>query len=196
MKFDKKVLSDFGVSQTLEWIETNGLGGYASGTVSGANSRRYHGLLVAATQPPVGRMNVLSKLDEAVIVAEERYDLSTNQYPGVVHPQGYKFLKSFERDLFPQFYFDVNGIEIKKTVAAIHGESTTVVLYEIMEAPLPFEFELLPLYASKDFHHLSHANDFISQQYIFEDGVFRTLNYQGCPELFITVPQSQFKESK
>ena len=51
MKFDKKVLSDFGISQSLEWIETNGLGGYASGTVSGANSRRYHGLLVAATQP-------------------------------------------------------------------------------------------------------------------------------------------------
>ena len=82
MKFDKKVLSDFGISQRLEWIETNGLGGYASGTVSGANSRRYHGLLVAATVPPVGRMNVLSKLDEAIIVAEERYDLGTNQYPG------------------------------------------------------------------------------------------------------------------
>ncbi|HZI26070.1 MAG TPA: glycogen debranching enzyme N-terminal domain-containing protein, partial [Chryseolinea sp.] len=196
MKFDKKVLSDFGVSQSLEWIETNGLGGYASGTVSGPNSRRYHGLLVAATEPPVGRMNVLSKLDESVIVAEERYDLGTNQYPGVVHPQGYKFLKTFERDLFPQFYFEVNGIEIKKTIAAIYGESTTVVLYEIVEAPMPFKFELLPLYASKDSHHLSYANDFISQQYIFEDGVFRTLNYQGCPELFIVVPQSEFTESK
>ena len=105
MKFDKKVLSDFGISQSLEWIETNGLGGYASGTVSGANSRRYHGLLVTATVPPVGRMNVLSKLDEAIIVAEERYDLGTNQYPGVIHPQGYKFLKSFERDLFPTILF-------------------------------------------------------------------------------------------
>ena len=196
MKFDKKVLSDFRVSQGLEWIETNGLGGYASGTVSGANSRRYHGLLISATEPPVGRMNVLSKLDEAVIVADERYDLGTNQYPGVVHPQGYKFLNAFERDLFPQFYFDVNGIEIKKTIAAIHGEPTTVILYEVVEAPMPFEFELLPLYASKDFHHLSYANDFIGQQYIFEDGVFRTLNYRGCPELFIMVPQSEFTESK
>jgi predicted glycogen debranching enzyme len=196
MKFDKKVLSDFGVSQTLEWIETNGLGGYASGTVSGANSRRYHGLLVAATVPPVGRMNVLSKLDEAIVVAEERYELGTNQYPGVIHPQGYKFLKSFERDLFPQFYFEVNGIEIKKTIAAIYGEATTVVLYEILEAPLSFDFELLPLYASKDFHHISYANDFISQQYIFEDGVFRTLNYRGCPELFIAVPDAEFTESK
>jgi predicted glycogen debranching enzyme len=196
MKFDKKGLSDFEAGQSLEWIETNGLGGYASGTVTGANSRRYHGLLVAAVEPPVGRMNVLSKLDEAIIVADERYELGTNRYPDVIHPQGYKFLKSFERDLFPEFYFEVNGIEIKKTVASIYGKNTTVVLYDVVEAPLPFEFELLPLYASRDFHHLSHANGFISQQFIFEEGVFRTLNYQGCPELFIVIPHSEFTESQ
>jgi predicted glycogen debranching enzyme len=196
MKFDKKVLAGFEACQNLEWIETNGLGGYASGTVSGAHSRRYHGLLVAATQPPVGRMNVLSKLDEAIIVDETRYELGTNQYPGLIHPQGYKFLKTFERDLFPEFYFEVNGIGIKKTIASIHGEPITVVLYEIVEAPLSFEFELLPLYASRDFHHLSHANGFISQQYVFEDGLFRTLNYQGCPELFIAVPHAEFTEGR
>ncbi|HYI78847.1 MAG TPA: amylo-alpha-1,6-glucosidase [Chryseolinea sp.] len=196
MKFDKKVLAGFEACQNLEWIETNGLGGYASGTVSGAHSRRYHGLLVAATQPPVGRMNVLSKLDEAIIVDETRYELGTNQYPGLIHPQGYKYLKTFERDLFPEFYFEVNGIEIKKTIASIHGEPITVVLYEILQAPLSFEFELLPLYASRDFHHLSHSNDFISKQYVFEDGLFRTLNYQGCPELFIVVPNAEFTEGR
>ena len=196
MKFDKKVLAGFEACQNLEWIETNGLGGYASGTVSGAHSRRYHGLLVAATQPPVGRMNVLSKLDEAIIVDETRYELGTNQYPGLIHPQGYKFLKTFQRDLFPEFYFEVNGIEIKKTIASIHGETITVVLYEVVEAPVSFEFELLPLYASRDFHHLSHSNGFISQQYVFEDGLFRTLNYQGCPELFIAVPDAEFTEGK
>ncbi|HZB11772.1 MAG TPA: glycogen debranching enzyme N-terminal domain-containing protein, partial [Chryseolinea sp.] len=120
MKFDKKVLSGFEACQNLEWIETNGLGGYASGTVSGAHSRKYHGLLVAAAQPPVGRMNVLSKLDEAIIVDEMRYELGTNQYPGLIHPEGYKYLTTFERDLFPEFHFQVNGIEIKKTIASIH----------------------------------------------------------------------------
>jgi predicted glycogen debranching enzyme len=196
MKFDKKVLSGFEACQKLEWIETNGLGGYASGTVSGAHSRRYHGLLVAAAQPPVGRMNVLSKLDEAIIVDETRYELGTNQYPGQIHPQGYKYLKTFERDLFPEFYFEVDGIDTKKTIASIHGQPITVVLYEIVEAPLSFEFELLPLYASRDFHHLSHSNDFISKQYVFEDGLFRTLTYQGCPELFIVVPNAEFTEGR
>src|SRR5688572_19611122 len=196
MKFDKKVLAGFEACQSLEWIETNGLGGYASGTVSGAHSRRYHGLLVASAQPPVGRMNVLSKLDEAIIVDKTRYELGTNQYPGLVHPQGYKFLKTFERDLFPELYFEVNGIEIKKTIASIHGQPITIVLYEVVEAPMSFEFELLPLYASRDFHHLSHSNDFISKQYVFEDGLLRTLNYQGCPELFIVVPNAEFTEGR
>ena len=196
MTFDKTTLSDFNVSRSLEWLETNGLGGYASGTVSGAHSRKYHGLLVSATHPPVCRMNILSKLDETIVAGNEQYELGTNQYPGVVHPQGYTFLKKFERDLFPTFYFEAGDIEIKKTIAAIHGEHTTVVLYEIVNAPSPFELQLLPLYACRDFHALSRANDFIGQPYIFDDGVFRTLNYHRCPELFISVPKSRFIESK
>lgn len=196
MKFDCNVLSDFSKSRSLEWIETNGLGGYASGTVSGAHSRRYHGLLVAATHPPVGRMNVLSKLDETVVVNEEKFELGTNQYPGALHPAGYTFLKKFERDFFPEFYYQVGDIEIKKTIAAIQGENTTVVLYEVLSGPSSFVLALRPQYASRDFHGLAHANDFISKQYVFDDGIFRTLNYQGCPELFIAIPQSTFTEEQ
>jgi predicted glycogen debranching enzyme len=196
MIFDKKIISDFAYAQSLEWLETNGLGGYACGTVSGAHSRRYHGLLVAATNPPVGRVNLLSKLDETIIYEKARFELGANQYPGAVHPQGYKFLKNFKRELFPEFYFEAGGIELKKTIAAIREENTTLILYEVTNAPSKFELELLPLYASRDFHSLSHANDYISKQYIFDDGIFRTLNYHGCPELFIMVPQSQFIERR
>src|SRR5688572_5287084 len=135
MKFDKKVLAGFEACQSLEWIETNGLGGYASGTVSGAHSRRYHGLLVAATKPPVGRMNVLSKLDETIVAGTTTYELGTNQYPGVIHPKGYNFLKGFERGLFPEFYYQTGEIFLKKTIAAIQGENTTVIVYEVLEAP-------------------------------------------------------------
>jgi predicted glycogen debranching enzyme len=196
MNFDKKNISDFVCAQSLEWLETNGLGGYACGTVSGAHSRRYHGLLVAATNPPVGRVNLLSKLDETIIYEKAKFELGANQYPGAVHPQGYKFLKDFKRELFPEFYFEAAGIELKKTIAAIRGENTTLILYEVTNAPSKFELELLPLYASRDFHSLSRANDYISKQYIFDDGIFRTLNYHGCPELFIMVPQSQFIERR
>src|SRR5215510_8377362 len=88
-----------------EWLETNGLGGFASSTIIGLNTRRYHALLTAATKPPVGRIVMLSKLEETLIVnrgnGDERYDLSANQYPGVIHPQGYQYLKSFRLDPFP-----------------------------------------------------------------------------------------------
>ena len=96
MKFTDQQLSDFENARSLEWLETNGLGGYASSTVSGAHTRRYHGLLVAAMNPPVGRTVLVSKLDETILVGEEKFELSANQYPGAVAPQGFKYLTSFE----------------------------------------------------------------------------------------------------
>ena len=118
---------DWEKASRLEWLETNGLGGYASSTACGANSRRYHGLLVAATHPPVGRVVLLSKLDERVIVGGASYDLSTNQFPGVVHPSGFQHLLSFRRDLFPAFEYEAGGALLRKTIAAIQGENTTIV---------------------------------------------------------------------
>ena len=193
-QFDTTSLNVFHKARSLEWIETNGLGGYASGTVSGANSRRYHGLLVAAMHPPVDRMVLVSKLEETIVVGTEKFELSSNQYPGAVHPQGFKHLISFERTMFPEFLYKVGNTVIKKTIAAIQGENTTLILYEVVDAEVEFTMELLPLYACRDFHSLAHANDSINTLYIFENGQFRTMNYQGCPEIFIDIPQSTFKE--
>ncbi len=191
-----KNLNDFSTSSTLEWLETNGLGGYASGTVSGACTRRYHGLLVASMHPPVERMVLVSKLDETIIVGDSRFELSANQYPDTVHPQGYQYLTNFERALFPEFTYKARDVEIKKTIAGIHGENTTIILYEVINAKEEFALELLPLYACRDFHSTSHANDSISPLYLFNEGLFQTKNYQACPEIFISVPGSIFTESK
>lgn len=196
MEFDGKTLSDFTASSSLEWLETNGVGGYASSTLAGANTRRYHGLLVAATLPPVGRMVVVSKLEETIKVDEKKYPLSSNQYPGAIHPQGYTFLERFEHDLFPVFYYQTGEIRLKKTIVAVHGENTTLVLYEVLEGDSAFEIEFLPLYACRDFHSLSRANDFIGHHYLFDEGVFRTLNYHKCPEFFISIPGSDFTDAK
>jgi predicted glycogen debranching enzyme len=194
--FDSHNLNDFRKASSLEWLETNGIGGYSSSTVAGAHTRRYHGLLVAAMSPPVGRTVVVSKLDETIVQGEERFELSSNQYSGAVHPEGFKHLTKFERDLFPEFYYKAGDVELKKTIAAIHGENTTVIVYEVLSAKEKFTLELLPLYACRDFHSTSHANDSINQPYLFQDGLFRTVNYQGCPEVNISVPGSEFKESK
>ena len=198
MKFDSAILSDFEKARSLEWIETNGLGGYASSTVSGAHSRRYHGLLVAALDPPVGRTVLLHKLDESIVVQSEgretRFELSSNQYPGAIHPKGYTHLTGFERDIFPEFDYSAGGVQLKKTIACVHGENTTIVLYEVLEASAPFTLELLPMCSSRDFHSLTHANDVIGRHYLFDEGIFQTVNYPDGTELFISVPGSEFTE--
>lgn len=202
MTYGSDILSDYEKSQALEWLETNGLGGYASGTVSGALTRRYHGLLIAALEPPVKRTVMLSKLDETIVfpaaggVQPQRYELGTNQYPGAVHPEGYRCLREFNRDLFPVFTYAAGGVVLKKTIAALHQENTTLVLYEVVEAPRDFVLELLPLASSRDHHGICRENWHIGRQFLFDDGVYRTVNYHGGAELFIRVPGSTFVESQ
>src|SRR6185503_1632683 len=115
ISFDKRVCADLQAGLGREWLETNGLGGFACGTVAGANTRRYHGLLTAALNPPGGRMLLLSKLEETLVVGDRRIDLSTNEYSGAVHPQGYSSLSSFRLDPFPTWIFEIEGIQLEKT---------------------------------------------------------------------------------
>lgn len=172
-------------SLSMEWIEANGLGGWASSTVAGAHTRRYHGLLVAATKPPVGRVVLLSKLDETLVIGTERIELGTNCYPGTVHPDGWTRLESFTKDPFPTFVFSAGGVRLRKSIAAVHGENTTVVLYEVLDAPAPVVLELRPLVAGRDYHAVGRANPFLDPAATFEDGELRTRPYDGGPELHL-----------
>jgi predicted glycogen debranching enzyme len=187
---------DFEKVHSLEYVEANGLGGFASGTFSGAHSRKYHGLLVASLQPPVERRVIVSKIDETLFIDGEYYHLGCNQFPGALYPFGIQYLADFRRGLFPEWTFKVKGVTIRKTIAAVYGENTTLLLYEVLDAPDKFSVELQPFYSCRDFHSLTHQNEFIGKPYIFEKGVFRTMNYQGCPEFFISVPKSVFSEGQ
>ncbi|RIK54296.1 glycogen debranching protein, partial [candidate division KSB1 bacterium] len=111
-------------------------------------------MLVAATHPPVGRMVLLSKLDETIVVAGQRCELGCNRYPGAVHPRGFEYLRSFEKDLFPVFEYEAGGVRLRKTIAAVNGENTTLVLYEILTASSAFSFELRPFIAYRDYHSM------------------------------------------
>src|ERR1044071_4736668 len=178
--------------RNTEWLETNGIGGYASSTACGMNTRRYHGLLVAATKPPVGRMVLLSKLDERVRTGGAWHDLATNQFPGAVHPRGADHLVSFDRAIFPVSEFVAGDVRLRKTVVAIHGENTTVILYELLESPSDVVLELRPFIAGRDYHSLVHANDAIHRDAHFDDGVFALQPYDGVPTLFLDVPGATF----
>lgn len=151
--FGPDVCTDFAAASSREWLETNGMGGYASSTIAGANTRRYHGLLVAAMRPPLGRMVLLSKFEETLVLDGERYGLSCNQYPGIVHPDGYRFLTHFRLDPFPVWTFSVDGVEVEKSVFRIHGENATVCRWS-MKGRADALLELRPLIASRDHHHL------------------------------------------
>src|SRR3954452_10480183 len=103
IQLNREITQDFARATGLEWLETNGLGGWAGTTGGGAHSRRYHGLLVAGTlgQSPAARIALLSRLDETLHVEGASFDLGCNQFPGTVSPRGFEYLTAFRKDLFP-----------------------------------------------------------------------------------------------
>lgn len=122
----------------------------------GLNARRYHGLLIAATKPPVARTLLLSKFEERLLIDGVPFDLSTNEYVGAVHPQGFHQLARFRLDPFPVFTYEAAGVVFEKSLFMVHGENSTVVQYELRESNAS-EVELLirPLVAFRNHHHLA-----------------------------------------
>jgi predicted glycogen debranching enzyme len=160
ISLDKNVCADLPASLDREWLETNGLGSFACGTVSGVNTRRYHGLLTAALHPPGGRMLLLSKLDETLVIGDRRIDLATNEYSGAIHPEGYRLLSNFRLDPFPIWTFEVSGVRLEKSVFMLHGSNAVQVEYNLLQAPEGIELvlELRPLTAFRDYHSTTHEN--------------------------------------
>jgi predicted glycogen debranching enzyme len=184
-RIDRTVCGDLDAARQREWLETNGLGGFSSSTIIGMNTRRYHGLLTAATKPPVGRVVLLSKLEETLVVAGERYDLSANRYPGVVYPQGHRFLKEFRLDPFPVFTYEAGGVEIEKRVFMPHGENTTVVEYKLRGGATGCELEIRPLIAFRDYHSLTHHNVGLNRAVTVAPGLVTVTPYPGLPALHV-----------
>ena len=190
IQFKQELCPALEAALSREWLETNGLGGFASATIIGLNTRRYHGLLVAATKPPVGRFVLLSKLEEVLYVEGQAFDLSANQYPGTVHPQGFRYLKQFRLDPFPVFTYEVEGIEIEKSVFMIHGENSTVIHYELRknnhpESPKNLRVEIRPLIAFRDYHGTTHENGAINAGVEERSGSVSVTPYRGLPSLYL-----------
>ena len=173
IRFEKEICTELEKARQMEWLETNGLGGFASSTIVGLHTRRYHGLLTAATKPPVGRLLLLSKLEETLLVDGRHYDLSVNQYPGAVYPEGHRHLKEFRLDPFPVFTYEVAGIEIEKRVFMVHGENTTVIEYRAKSLPADSSctLELRPLIAFRDYHATTYHNDSLNRSVRVVDGI-------------------------
>ncbi len=142
-----------------EWLLTNGIGGFASSTVTGGNSRRYHGLLIASLKPPVDRRLVISQLHETVSIGSAEYKIhsfSTGDYI----MKGYLHLQSFQQDPLPQFTYTIGAVSIQKTVLLVNGENTVAVVYKVRTGPEAVRLRLTPLVNFRDYHGNS------SRQYI------------------------------
>lgn len=195
LKKDNSVLQNFKDATQYEWLETNGLGGWSSSSIIGAHTRRYHGLFVAATNPPAERTVLLSKLDETIVVGGNRTELGCNLYNGdVISPNGHHCLESFTKELFPQWVYKADGIQLKKTIAMIHGENTVVVIYDVLKASSSFTLELLPLMAGRFYHSLQHAGEQMHWDANFNNGIFHN-QPDGNLNVYINVPGSTYQHS-
>ena len=190
---DKSALQDFSAAVQHEWLETNGLGGWSSSTIIGCHTRRYHGLLVAATVPPAERMSLVSKLDETIVSGNDRFELGTNYYGGTIHPGGYQYQTSFCKELFPEFVYEAGAVQLKKTIAMVHGENTVVVMYNVLHAGQPFLLELLPLVSVRGYHGLMHANNAVNREARFDNHIFSVTAYQGAPGIFLKIPGGEYQ---
>ncbi|MBI4245987.1 MAG: glycogen debranching enzyme family protein [Candidatus Rokubacteria bacterium] len=154
IEFGREVCGDLAAAEQLEWLVTNGLGGYASGTVAGLLTRRYHGLLVAALAPPLGRTLLVAKLDEMAVYGGRAFPLATNRWrSGAVDPHGYRHIEHFRLEgTTPVWRFACADALLEKRVWMRHGENTTYVRYDLCRASGPLALEIKALVNHRDFH--------------------------------------------
>ena len=164
MKFTKEDL-DIENGLTKEWLITNGLGGFASSTIIGANTRKYHGLLIAPLTPPARRHLILSKVDESIQIEDIKYNLYTNVGENYIS-QGYKYQVSFEKEYFPTYNYEVEGVEISKTICMEKGKEFVGVYYRIKNTNKPSKLTIAPIVNFRDFHTMSTDHIFDVKQTI------------------------------
>jgi predicted glycogen debranching enzyme len=155
----RTLLSDVNSALGKEWLVTNGLGGYSSSTVLGINTRKYHGLLVAALNPPINRWILLTKLDEELKIGTQTFGLGANEFHDVMYPEGYRYLSSFVLGPFPTSTYEVEGVMLQKTVFMPYMKNATAVIYEVSN-PLEekLSIHVSPLVNSRHIYNMTDKN--------------------------------------
>jgi len=161
IQFGREICGDLAAAESREWLVTNGIGGYASGTIAGSQTRRYHGLLVAALQPPLGRTQLVSAIDEIAHYAEADFSLATHRWAsGAVDPKGFLLLEDFHREgSTPVWTYALADALLERRVWMRRGENTTYIQYTLLRGGGPLELEMKALVNYRDFHSLTHAGD-------------------------------------
>lgn len=174
------------IAQSREWLVTNGLGGYASGTVSGAHTRRYHGLLIAALKPPVTRTLLLSKLDETATYHGQHYPLYTNRWGNdLISPAGYYRIERFYLEgTTPVWVFACSDALLEKRIWMQPHTNTTIIRYDLVRASAPMQLHLKALVNYRDHHGSVSAGDWRMQIDPVDKGI-RVTAFNGATPFYV-----------
>jgi len=197
--FGREICCNLDSAQSREWLVTNGIGGYASGTIAGLLTRRYHGLLVAALKPPLGRTLMLAKLDETAMYNDRPYPLYTNRWAdGTIEPQGYKYIESFHLEgTTPVWRFALADAILEKRIWMQQSANTTYIQYRLHRGSKPIALAVKALINYRDHHHITRASDWQMSLETLEKGVCATAFPKAAPLYLLTdaEPEAKFRVS-
>ena len=186
IELGREICGDLGIAEQREWLVTNGIGGYASSTVSGNLTRRYHGLLVAALNPPVGRMQLVTNLQEIARYDGGEYSMDTNRWTsGGVEPKGYLNIESFRLEgTIPVWRFAFADALLEKRIWMQQGENTTYVQYTALRGGGPLDLECKTFVNYRDFHSNTHAGNWQMSVEAVKNGV-KVMAFAGATAFYL-----------
>jgi predicted glycogen debranching enzyme len=191
----REIQSDLARATRQEWLITNGIGGYASSTVPCINTRRYHGILVAARRPPVERLVLVSRLEETLIIDRQEISLSTCVHEeDIKNPAGYLHLERFERDPVPTWYYQIRDVLLIKTMNMVYGQNTTLVTYKLLGNNRKVALRVRPHFLFRDFHGNMYESSGIERCAQIQERQLRLQPFANAPELYIRWDRGKFAE--
>ena len=194
MKITKESLSlEEGIKR--EWIITNGLGGYASSTVIGINTRKYHGLLVAPVTPPARRYLILSKLDESIKIDDNVYPFYSNIGKDYIS-KGYMYQESFEKEILPKFTYKIEDTVIEKTICMEYGKNTVGVYYKIKNGDKDAVLTLAPVINFRDFHSMTTNHTFKLKERINDKKIRIVIDDYIQTPIYMHISEGDYIEHK
>jgi predicted glycogen debranching enzyme len=166
---------------SLEWLEPNGRGGFASGTVAGANTRRYHALLLTARKPPGERIALVNQVEDWIDIGGESFPLSTNLYPGAVHPAGYERCDGFSTDPWPTWSFTCNGVSVRREILSIDGRDLVIIRWTTTGRRAEAVLRVRPKLSGRDYHAAHRENTRLLTGAMFGNGAVSWQTYPDLP---------------
>jgi len=186
--YTKDIGSTFDKNIKNEWLCTNGIGGYSNSTIIGANTRKYHGLLIASIGNNLKRYLVLSKINEHILYKNERYSISSNECDNYIE-KGYVYQECFEKNYFPEFLYKVQDVEIVKQIVMVYGENKVCIKYIIVNNNnYDIKFLMQPLVNYRNIHTVQNAGNYNKE---FSNSILK-IDVSSDNKLYLKATDSTF----